>query len=54
MREDRMSPERALIAVKEHMRLAEAGGSETAPGPEAALLLTDATSWAIYAYYEAA
>ena len=54
MRDAGMPPESALIAVKQRLALSVTVATPSAPGVDASLLETDATSWAIKAYFDAA
>ena len=54
LRDSGMAPEVALVAVKHRLTLSVTAATPGAPSCEAALLETDASSWAIQAYYDAA
>ena len=54
LRDSGMAPEVALVAVKHRLTLSVTATTPGAPSCDAVLLETDASSWAIQAYYDAA
>lgn len=54
LRDEGVAPEGALIAVKQRLRLSATTETPGAPRFEAVTLDTDAVTWTIAAYYDAA
>jgi hypothetical protein len=54
LRDAGMAPEVVLVAVKHRFTLSVTAATPNAPANDAALLETDASTWAIEAYYDAA
>lgn len=54
LRDEGVAPERMLVAVKDRLRLSATPELPGAPAFEASTLESDASAWAIEAYYEAA
>jgi hypothetical protein len=54
LRDAGMAPEVVLVAVKLRLTLSVTAATPGAPAPDDLLLATDASTWAIKAYYDAA